>query len=86
LVLCGPTGSGKTALFYHLLTKEIRTTVTSQETNETPAPMEVKVPGGDITKKLSILDIPGHFHFREQLKDTCEIAKAVIILVDAKEK
>lgn len=75
-------------MFYHLLTKEVRNTVTSQETNETPAPMEVKIPGesGGNMKKLSVLDIPGHFHFREQLKDTCEIAKAIIIVIDSKEK
>ena len=52
--------------------------------------MEVKIPGESSgntnTKKLSVLDIPGHFHFREQLKDTCEIAKAIIIVIDSKEK
>jgi len=36
LLICGPTNSGKTTLFYHLLTKEIRSTVTSMEVNETP--------------------------------------------------
>jgi septin family protein len=93
LLLCGPTGSGKTALFYHLLTKEVRTTVTSQEINETPTQMEVKIPqsvsgnqDGSIAKKLAVADIPGHFHYREQLKDTVEIARAIVVLIDAKEK
>ena len=44
LLVCGPTHSGKTALFYHLLTKEVRTTVTSIEINETPSIMDVKIP------------------------------------------
>lgn len=44
LLLCGPTNSGKTALFYHLLTKEVRATVTSIEINETPSAMDVKIP------------------------------------------
>lgn len=44
LLICGATNSGKTALFYHLLTKEVRSTVTSIEINETSSSMEVKIP------------------------------------------
>jgi len=54
LLVCGPTNSGKTALFYHLLTKEVRSTVTSIEINETPSLMEVKIPstqGGEPSAK-----------------------------------
>ncbi len=48
LLVCGPTNSGKTALFYHLLTKEVRPSVTSMEINETQGSMEVKIPGSAI--------------------------------------
>ena len=48
LLLCGATHSGKTALFYHLLTKEVRTTVSSTEINETSGQMEVKIPASAI--------------------------------------
>ena len=51
--------------------------------------MEVKIPtsvAADTTKKLAVVDIPGHFHYREQLKDTVEIARAIVVLLDAKEK
>lgn len=35
LLICGPTTSGKTTLFYSLACKEVRTTVSSIEVNET---------------------------------------------------
>jgi GTP-binding protein EngB required for normal cell division len=87
LIVCGPTNSGKTSIFYHLLTKEIPTTVTSIEINETPALMEVKIPGQDATKKLNIMDIPGHYHFRERLNEVLdEQPRAILVVVDSKEK
>jgi signal recognition particle receptor subunit beta len=89
LLLCGPTSSGKTALFYHLLTKEARTTVTSIEINETPALMEVKIPQqqeGSTVKKINIIDVPGHYHFKGRLNEALDEAKAIILVVDSKEK
>ncbi len=84
--MCGPTNAGKTALFYHLLTKEVRTTVTSIEINETSQLMEVKIPQLDETKKIHIADIPGHFHFKDKLNETLDEAKAIVVVVDSKEK
>jgi hypothetical protein len=86
LVVCGPTNAGKTALFYHLLTKEVRTTVTSIDLNETSQLMEVKIPQEEATKKIHVVDIPGHYHFKDKLNETLEEAKAVIVVVDSKEK
>jgi GTPase SAR1 family protein len=87
LLICGPTNSGKTALFNHLLTKEVRTTVTSMEVNETPGPMEVKLPSSDVSKKLNIMDIPGHYHFRERLNEALnEQPRAILVVLDSKEK
>ena len=86
LLVCGPTNSGKTALFYHLLTKEVRTTVTSIDLNETPQLMEVKIPQEETTKKIHIVDVPGHYHFKDKLNETLDEAKAIIVVVDSKEK
>eukprot|EP00347_Sterkiella_histriomuscorum_P010900 403374493 len=92
LVICGAVHSGKTSLFYHLITKEVRTTVTSINVNETPQPMEVKIPGSAIgqdsaiTKKISVIDVPGHYHFKERLQEALESAKAIVVVIDSKEK
>jgi ribosome biogenesis GTPase A len=73
LLICGATNSGKTALFYHIVTKEVRTTVSSTEPNETNNAMEVKIPASaiaaqeSISKKINIIDVPGHYHFRDRL-------------------
>jgi len=86
LVVCGPTNAGKTALFYHLLTKEVRTTVTSIDLNETSQLMEVKIPHEEASKKIHTVDIPGHYHFKDKLNETLDEAKAIIVVVDSKEK
>lgn len=79
-------------MFYHILTKDVRTTVSSQEINETPAAMEVKFPS-KITpesetksKKIRVIDVPGHYHFKEKLNEALDDAKAIILIVDSKEK
>jgi signal recognition particle receptor subunit beta len=90
LLICGPTNSGKTGLFYHLVTKQVRMTVSSTEENQSNGLMEVKIPGttgGEaVTKKMNIIDIPGHYHFKEKLNQTLDDAKAIILMVDSKEK
>ena len=92
MLICGATNSGKTALFYHLVTKEVRTTVSSTEENETSGKAEIKIPGTaiglteSINKNIAIIDIPGHFHFRTMLNEALENSKAIIVMVDSKEK
>ena len=67
-------------------------TVSSTEINKTEGVMEVKIPAGSsgenesITKKINIIDIPGHYHFKEKLNQTLDDSKAIILLVDSKEK
>lgn len=54
--------------------------------------MEVKIPASAIgatdsqTKKVSIVDIPGHYHFKDRLQESLESAKAIVVVVDSKEK
>ena len=56
--------------------------------------MEVKIPPSaqapgmqeSVIKNLAVADVPGHFHFRDQLMDSVEVAKAIVVLVDSKEK
>jgi signal recognition particle receptor subunit beta len=89
LLICGPNNSGKTALFYHLLTKEVRNTVSSIDINETPqnAMMDVKIPQSEDIKRLHVVDIPGHFHYREQLHQTLDSQpKCILLLLDSKDK
>ena len=68
-------------LYNYLLTKEVRVTVSSIEVNDTQVPMQL-----DEGKKVRVLDVPGHYHFKEQLLASLEDAKAIILLVDSKDK
>lgn len=89
LLICGPTNSGKTGLFYHLLTRQARMTVSSTEANQSNGPMEVKIPsnqGEALTKKINVIDIPGHYHFKEKLNQSLDDSRAVILVIDSKEK
>jgi len=92
LLLCGPVNAGKTALFYHILTKEVRPTVSSTEINETKGEMEVKIPASAIneensrSKAVSVVDVPGHYHFKDKLQNILEETKAIIVVIDSKEK
>ena len=59
--------------------------MTSIEINETPTTMEVKLPSGE-SRALNLTDVPGHYHFKERLNEALDEAKAIILVVDAKEK
>jgi len=66
--------------------------VSSIEINETQGLAEVKIPGSAIgqaeakSKAISLIDIPGHFHFKDKLNETLNDAKAIILVIDSKEK
>lgn len=80
LTLVGPVGAGKTSLFYKLLTKDHRDTVSSTDCNVTEGLMEIKLPKSvtgtnsqeehkeGVSKALKLIDIPGHYHFREKIQ------------------
>jgi GTPase SAR1 family protein len=62
------------------------------EINETQGSMEVKIPGSVVgsnesrSKAISVIDIPGHLHYRSKIQEVLEEAKAVILVIDSKEK
>ena len=91
LLICGPVHSGKTGIFYHLVTGENRDTVTSQEINDSLGPISVKIPsevnnGEARTTLLSVIDVPGHLHFREKVQEILDETRAILLIFDAKEK
>ncbi len=92
VLICGPVNSGKTTLFYHMLTKEVRSTVTSIEVNETISAMPVVIPTSAVQQeeaaqiKVNLVDVPGHYNFKDRLNQSLDEAKAIILTVDSKDK
>lgn len=49
--------------------------------------MEVKIPQQEgAVKKINIIDVPGHYHFKDRLNEALDEAKAIVLVVDSKEK
>lgn len=54
--------------------------------------MEVKIPGSAIgqpearIKAVAITEVPGHYHFKEKLISSLEDAKAIMVVIDSKDK
>jgi translation elongation factor EF-4 len=54
--------------------------------------MEVKIPGSALgqtdgkTKNVAIIDVPGHYHFKDKINEALEDSKGIILVVDSKEK
>ena len=67
-------------------------TVTSTESNESQGQVEVKIPASSTSnneptsKAVHLIDIPGHFHFKDKLQNTFEQSKSIIVVVDSKDK
>lgn len=67
VVVVGPVGSGKTQLFYRMLSTVEPSTVSSTEINQSDGEVELRLPkslGREEALRLSFVDIPGHFNFR----------------------
>lgn len=35
---------------------------------------------------MTVVDVPGHYHFKDRLNDVLDEAKAIVVVVDSKEK
>ena len=95
-LLAGPAFAGKTQLYYKLIGGSIGDSVSSSEINETETSAQVKVPARLVQSTPSestyvnieakFVDIPGHFNFRKSILIESSGAKAIIVLLDAKDK
>ena len=78
VVLYGPMGSGKTALYHRLKTGDFVATVTSMKENEATFDWQ-----GCERRGQHTVDIPGHGRLRWRVKDFVPICKALLIVVDS---
>ena len=85
LLMVGAAGSGKTKLFYKLVANDHQqATVSSAEPNTYT--QGIKMPS-ELTKYLPLVDLPGHYNFRQKMRDEhLQSAKAVIFVLDARDK
>ena len=99
LLIVGPVSSGKTSLYYRLLSGEHRETVSSIDLNKTKDSVKIRISGsGPSTEQTSeqepsyeehavaITDIPGHYNFRSEITQSLNSAKAIITVLDSKDK
>lgn len=91
VAIVGASGSGKTTLYYKLLTGEFRETVSSVEENytgKTPVQIQnLKVDGQQVNQALEMVDIPGHFNFRERIQEVANSeVTAIVLVVDSKDR
>jgi signal recognition particle receptor subunit beta len=75
VLLIGLTGSGKTKLFYHLVTSQSFSTVTSQQFNEWR--LVVK------NRQVLIKDVPGHPRIRTEAMNALRVSDGVIFVIDS---
>lgn len=92
LAIIGACGSGKTTLFYQLLTGQFRETVSSLDENYTGKAggevQKVKNAAGEtVEKTIECLDIPGHYNFRERIQEVANSeVTGFILVVDSKDR
>ena len=75
VVLVGVTDSGKTKLFYNLVTHELVSTVTSQARNE----FLLRV--GD--RFINLIDMPGHPRVRTEVMNTVKTCDVILFVLDS---
>ena len=73
--LVGCSGSGKTKLFYNLMTNESLSTVTSQ------VPNQFVMKSGD--KSITVVDLPGHSRCRTEVMPGVEQAAGIVFVIDS---
>ena len=85
VLLLGVCGAGKTALFQTLRSgSPYLTTVTSMEANDATFFLEGKTrASGVVSKKLRVVDLPGHPRLVASLETHVRTARSVVFLVDA---
>lgn len=81
VLICGPSGAGKTCLINSLALGQYWETVTSIEENAAKFTLL-----NEEEKKTEYWDVPGHYHYRERTIDSAERAKLIILVVDSKDK
>jgi signal recognition particle receptor subunit beta len=75
VLLIGLTSSGKTRLFYHLVTKQSLSTVTSQQFNEWVILFK--------NRQLLIRDVPGHPRVRTEAMNALRLSDGVVFVIDS---
>ena len=85
MLLLGICGAGKTALFQTLRSgSPYLTTVTSMEANDATFAVEGKTrTSGVVSKRLRVVDIPGHPRLVNDMENHIANARSAVFLVDA---
>ena len=80
VLLCGPTGGGKTALFHRLAFGKCVDTVPSMEFSAVAAPLAGSAAGAPAVK---LMDYPGAPQLRASLLRSARQCSGIVVLVDA---
>lgn len=81
IVIIGPSQSGKTTFFYHLLGNDQANTVVSMRVNQID-----NFKSQYFSKEYDIIDIPGQGFFTQIILEKIEQAKCVLFFIDSNEK
>ena len=97
-LITGPSFAGKTKLYYKLMGGDIGESVSSSDVNITAGTIPVKVPNRLLGRQTEegesayaqidakFVDVPGHYNFKKTMQEESSGAKAVIVLLDSKDK
>jgi signal recognition particle receptor subunit beta len=76
VLILGPTGAGKTALFWRLRDGKFKNTVMSMQPNQCDVTVERQ-------KSIHVIDLPGHPRLESYFQREVVNAKGVVMMVDA---